>query len=560
LNRLVQRFGADRGGATTIIVGLMLTVLLFMVALAVDVGSIFLQSRRLQGMADLAALAAARDLPRAQAAAQAAVTANDWSAPMTVAVSTGVYSAQKSLDPTVRFTAGAASPNAARVVLTSRADLTFARILIGQDYLPISRSATAARADLTSFSIGSRLAGLQGGVANALLSGLTGGSVSLSVSDYNALAQADVSLFDYADALRTHLSMTGASYDKVLSSEVTTPEALGVLAQLMDDHGQDTGAAAIRKIAAAANATMPAELGKLVDLGPYGDQDHVAGGKGAGVQFNALDLTNAMLTVSQGGRQVKLDLGASIPGLTSATVWLGIGERAETSSWLKVDDTGEAMVETTQTRLYIDAKVLPVGSVLNLAGLASVHVPLLVELASAKAKLSSADCTTDLASRSATLSVQPSIGHASIADIDTAKINDFSHSLSEQPAALISLLKLVTISGQARTDIGGADWQAVRFSQAEITAATIKTVNTNDIVQSVMSSLLGKLQIDVQVGPLGLLLNKTALASAATTTVSQAAAPLDGVLDSMMDLLGVHLGQADVRVNGLRCKDAALVA
>lgn len=555
----LQRFAADRQGAAGIIVALMMTFLLFFVALGVDVGSIYLQSRRLQGMADLAAMAAASDLSRAQDAASAAVAANDWSAPMTVEVSTGVYSPQKSVASGKRYVVGGASPNAARVTLRSRADLSFARLLIGQDYLPISRTATAAQAELASFSIGSRLAALNGGVANSLLSALTGSSVSLSVADYNALAQANVSLFDYADALRTNLNLTGASYDQVLSSNVSSRQALNVLAQLLDDRGQDAGAIAIRKIAQAASSTTPADLGQLFDVGPYGDQDHIAGGKGAGVQLNALDLTGAMLTVAQGGRQLQLNLGAAVPGLASTTAWLGIGDRPKGSSWLTINDDGDTVVQTSQIRLYIDAQVTPSLSILSLAGVASVRAPLLIELASAKAKLSQAACTLDPSGRSVTLQVQPSVGHASIADIDTSKISDFSTALTEKPATIVNVL-VVKASGQARADIGGDSWQSVRFTQADIDAGTVKTVDSNDIVQSVAASLIGNLQLSVQVAGLGLTLGKTALSAALSSTLAQAASPLDSVVNSLTAMLGVHLGQADVRVNGLRCKDAALVS
>ena len=41
-------------------------------------------------------------------------------------------------------------------------------------------------------------------------------------------------------------------------------------------------------------------------------------------------------------------------------------------------------------------------------------------------------------------------------------------------------------------------------------------------------------------------------------TLSTAAAPLDATLDGLEALLGVRLGTADVRINGLRCNGAAI--
>jgi uncharacterized membrane protein len=42
--------------------------------------------------------------------------------------------------------------------------------------------------------------------------------------------------------------------------------------------------------------------------------------------------------------------------------------------------------------------------------------------------------------------------------------------------------------------------------------------------------------------------------------LTSVAAPLDSLVNGLSDLLGVRLGEADVRVNGVRCGGAALVA
>jgi uncharacterized membrane protein len=59
-----------------VIIALFLPVVLALAALAVDTGWIYLQTRRLQGVADLAAISAANDIARAQLAANATVAAN----------------------------------------------------------------------------------------------------------------------------------------------------------------------------------------------------------------------------------------------------------------------------------------------------------------------------------------------------------------------------------------------------------------------------------------------------------------------------------------------------
>jgi uncharacterized membrane protein len=47
--------------------------------------------------------------------------------------------------------------------------------------------------------------------------------------------------------------------------------------------------------------------------------------------------------------------------------------------------------------------------------------------------------------------------------------------------------------------------------------------------------------------------------TALNSTLSTVATPLDGVINSLTGLLGLGLGEADVRVNGVRCNAVALV-
>jgi uncharacterized membrane protein len=545
-------FFRDRRGAASLIMAVSGAMVLGFSAMAVDVGFIFLQSRQLQGMADLSAMAAGRDMDNAQAAAEATARANGWNSPLTVTVIKGAYVPDPKVAAGQRFVATNVSPNAVKVVLASQADLFFGKAMLGRDSSPISRSATAARAELAAFSLGSRLASLDGGVANSLLTALTGSKVSLTVMDYNALVGANVQLFAYIDALRTDLSLQGMSYDKVLASNVSTGRALSVLSKLLSDKGEDRAAAALKTIATAAGTVTPARLDRLFSLGPYGAQDQVMGGSGAGIAVSAMDITNATLQLANGGRQLQLDLGATVPGLADVDIWLAIGERPNNSPWLAVDRDGTAVLRTAQTRLYLEAKVLTGGL---LSTIAQIKAPVVVEAASAQAKLSAINCGAN----TATLSVMPSIGEAWIGETDTAKLNDFKTPLAVAPANLATTL-LLGIQASADAKLGGSTWQSVTFSRGDISAGTVKTVSTGDLAKTVVSSLVSNTSINVSVLGLGIGLNKSALTATVGSLLGAAATPLDGVLNSVMTLAGVRLGEADVRVSGLRCKEAALVA
>jgi uncharacterized membrane protein len=553
----LRRIAGDERGATTVIVALALTVLLGLASIALNLAAVYFQARKLQGAADLAALAAAEDIGRAQDAADAAVHANRFDPEVRAQVTLGVYTPSRDVPAAKRFTATTVGANAVRVRLVSRVPLIFSRLLTGEDGIEVARAAVAARADMASFTLGARLASVQGGVANRLLSALAGGDVELSALDYQALIDSRVDVFDYLDSLRTDLQLTGASYDQLLASDVTAPAALGALADAAGAQGDEAAARALRLLAAAASQSLPAHLDRLIDLGAYGAQDHVAGGKGARIGVSALDIAKAILLAANGGRQVSADLSADAPGLASATLSLGIGQPPAGSAWLTVDDAGERTIRTAQSRLYIDAAVAPDLSALSALGIVSVRTPLLVELASASAKLESADCTSPAGERSASLLVQPSVGHLAVADVDLSKLQDFDAPLAESPAALVQL-PLLSISGSARSDLGGDQWQELRFSEDDIQRQAVKTASTGDLASASLSSLLSGLDIQVRAGGLGLGLG--GLTSPLQSTVQAAASPLDGLLDQIEDFLGVHLGQADVTVNGLRCRQAALVA
>jgi len=556
LFRKAQSFARNKRGAISVITALSAMVLIAFTAGAVDFGNVFLRARQLQGMADLAAMAAASDLPHADAAANATAEANDWDAPLTADVKTGIYQPTASIPIDKRFAADTTSSmNAAQVTLKSSADLYFASLLLGRSSLSLSRTATASRAELASFSIGSRLLSLQGGIANSVLSALLGSSVNLSVMDYNALAGTQVDLFQYSNALKSRLNLQAASFNQTLSTKMTTSDALSGIADVLNSNGNTSAAHAMQTIADAAG-NQKIEIGNLMDLGPYGDQDYLNPNGGSGVTVSALDLATAALGIAQGGHQVQFNLATGVPGLTKVSATLAIGQRPANSPWIAITDKNDVVVSTAQARLWISIQVAPAGSAL--AGVASINVPVIVELASAQAKLAEIDCTGTPSDHSVTLSVQPSIGQAALASLNTSDLTDFEKPLDLRSFTLINT-PLISVSGFANVKLGGVTWQSVKFSGTDITSGTVKTVKTNDLVQGVFSSLLGKLSLTVKLLGLGIGLGQGPVTAAVNSTLSAVAAPLDGVVNSLTSLLGVGLGEADVRVNGVRCNAVALV-
>jgi uncharacterized membrane protein len=548
--RLVRRLLRDQRASITILAAAGLMVAIGVGAIAVDLGAVFYESRRLQGVADAAALSAAGNIASASSAAQQAIAIANWDRTITPTVTTGIWSANASVAPAARFVASGGSPNAARVSLEMDSPLYFGRIF-GLDAVHLGRTATATRIDLASFAIGSRLLSLDNGIANQLLSGLTGSSIALTANDYNALAGADIDLLGLASALKTELALTAGSYNQTLATTTTLPRVLNALAAALTGSGQGGAAAAVTKLAASVPATQVA-LSSLLNLGDLGQQDHASPGQSLNV--NALALIQTLLQTAGGARQVQLNLATLLPGLSSVTATLAIGDHMASSPWVAVTKTGEPVVSTAQTRLYVDVSIGG-SAALKLLGISAVRLPVYIELAAAQAKLSSLSCSAG--SRSATLSVQPSVGHIAIADVATTSLSNMATTPTENPATIVNILGL-KVTGTARTDFSNGAWQNMPFTNAEIAARATRTVSSSGVVSAIAGSLLGKLALTVSAGPLGV--STAVLTPLLQPVLSVAGGLLDPILSALLDLLGIHLGQADVRINGVRCGTAALVA
>lgn len=531
-----RRWLGDEKGGVAIMTAAFAGLICVLAALAVDLGSVSLKARQIQGAADLSALAAARDLARAETAARATASANltDLQA---LTVTRGGYVADARIKPEDRFSPGVSEPNAARVEVTAPAPLFFGRWILNRPNVTVRRTATAAipgGQPQAMFSIGSRLASLDGGLANALLSGLLGSNVSLTVMDYRALAGAQVNLLQFSDALAADLGVTAGDYDALLQHEVTAGRALKVLESIA---GSDTKSVLGKLTRTPVDARL-----KLKDL--IGVEADARQGlrEALNAEVSALDLIMASLETANGDRQVALDLGARA-GLADVDVMLAIGERPNKSPWLTITGKDDPIIRTAQARVYLKATTAQA-----LSGLAQVKLPVLIEAAASEARLKRINCE---GARTVTLAVRPGVARARIGTIDEAKLKNFKAPLAGSPATLVSVLGLVTIKAQADVEIADLSWQDVTFSASDISHQTVRTVRARGFVNGLIVSLLQRLDVDVDVIGLGLGLGDLAKALGALLTPLGPA--LDGLVQPLLDLLGLKLGEADVRVHGVQC-------
>lgn len=547
-------FSRNESGSAAILGALLMVVVLWCGAFAVDLGSLYFERRTAQGAVDLAAIAAARDIDAAETAARATLEANNIRNITAMTVTPGHYMADPALSPDARFTANAEPYNAVRVTLRQEAPLYLAGALAGIKTMTLGTEAVAAATEQAAFSIGSRLARLEGGIANALLDALLGSSLELSAMDYRALADADVKLFDFMDALATELDVTGASYNEVLEAGATLSDVAAAMASVAGKSGQHDAAQALASIGSSPGASgITVPLGSTLDLGPYGDLATGSPAPVLDIAVNAMGMLSAAAAAANGDHQVTLDLGASVPGLANVEVDVAIGEREQESSWLTVGERG-ATVRTAQTRLRIVASVGGTAGLLPI----SVRIPLYADIAYAEGKLHDISCGANPA-RDASVDVAawPGLAELWLGEVDSRSMDDFSRPPRVEKARLVDI-PLARVSGEAHAAITNIDETILRFDRRDIDEQRPQSTATRDPVTTLLDSLIRDLDVEVQVAGLSLGLPGV-LQGAVAGLVASAAPALDKLLGGVLDALGVSIGEADITVRGVRCDGAALV-
>jgi len=548
---------------------LFLPVGIALAAVSVDAASLYLEQRETQGLTDLAAITAAANIDKAELAAKTVFQDNGvnqisvaakgsmpgvdtgmGSAGTAILVERGRYLADPAISIDRRFLPGGLPFNAVKVTATKAGNQFFSRGMMAPP--TIEASAVASISPEAMFSIGSRLASVNGGLINAILGGLLGSQLSLSVMDYEQLIAADVDAFKFLDALASELHLRAASYQDVLDAEATVAQMASAMATV--DGVTTQQAAALRLLARNAGGSSGAKipLSHMFDLGRAASlaTGSRPGGLNAGV--GVMDIISGGAAIANGGSQVRLNLGAQVPGLLGLTLDVAIGEPPQFSPWLTLGEKGD-FVRTAQTRLLLIAEIGAPGAL----G-ASVKLPIYLELAFAEGSLASIECPNGHPdSLRVTIAARPGVAELRVASLDAARLKDFSRKPSFARARIVNAT-LVSIYGQAHVEIANLAATNLVFNKRDIDHLAVKSVSTRNLTQSLTQSLLSTLRLDVEIVGLGLGLPGN-LGQTLASLLGTVTPALDGVLYNVLTTLGVRVGEADVRVHGATCGRSVLV-
>jgi len=565
LSTLFRRYRAARGGNIAITTALTAPLVILSLGLGVDFGAMALQKRQAQNAADLAAIVAAARPSDAEEIVAEHFLANNLN--ILVRRSDGLLTPRGDLlaldsrtqplydgiavvergryvaDPTAavgqRFVADATPADAVRVVIEEPAKTYFSGLFASAPSLAVRGTASAQK--YAAFSLGSRLASVQDGLANAILGGLLGTKISLKAMDYRALADLDVNLLKTMDTLATDLKLTALTYDELLKTLGKTTGITPNVQAILNTLGKSLGKTALKL-----------RLERLAHLGSIGN-NLVGSNDNLSVTASVLELVNAAAVAANGGNQIAVDLGAGIPGLAEVKLKVAIGEPMVDTPAIRVGGVN-SMVRTAQTRLTLDTSI---NGLAILAGL-KIHVPLYIEVASAEARLADIRCTGH-GSADATVAVDvvPAVAEVALGDVNPNAFQNFSSTPRVTETRIVDSL-LLKIWAKAHVTAANLQPTRMSFSASEIAAHQLKTVSTRNTLTSLVTTLLKNL--DLRIDLLGLPLATNAnVQSALASALAPVTAPIDELLYNTLLLLGMRVGEADVRVSAVRCSNPVLV-
>ncbi|MGE6824719.1 pilus assembly protein TadG-related protein [Pseudomonas soli] len=358
---MVPRSVVRQRGAIGLMAALTMGLALVFMLLTVDSGRLYLEQRKLQRIADMAALEAAEhdgactgSGPQASTLARTAATRNGHSPLNPLIASCGYL--RTGNDNLRTFTADnqrneAIKVEVSNVVVTSFAGGIYALVQGGAIARTTTLRASAVAASpgppQAMLSIRSTLlqvSSMQSDILNALLKAI-GASTQLTVLGWQGIADTQLNLLDYLDALSTDLHLNLGDYQQLLNLQTTADKLLDVAVKVL----QQSGAAVevtgdLLKLAA--DLKGPITLGQLLNV----QTGTVQAGLDANVQL--LQLVQAMIQLAANRQAVNAEIPITVLGLINGRVYLKVIQPPQNSA---VGDprSDELRVHTAQIRALV---------------------------------------------------------------------------------------------------------------------------------------------------------------------------------------------------------------
>lgn len=399
---------------------------------------------------------------------------------------------------------------------------------------------------------------------NALVGNLLGSSVNLSVADWNALAQGNVSLAGFLDALQ---AQTGAgSPSAALSANASLAQIASAAATAAQADGNTATASALNGFAAQAGGLAgTVRLGDMIKLS-------LPSGALASSTLNVLELVSGSAQLYNTSNVFTTPTPVSISGAS-----LGLGgiinsvdlyaQAIEPPVYVCAPvgaqfHTGAIRIKLNLNLVSLSPDVSALTTIPGISGASATitQMQLYVEVARAEGTITAVDALAN----AVTVQATPGVADLYMGEIADSVFFNRSHVLNASADLGFATIGTLTVS-QPLIDPITVNIQAKSYARGQAPSASTlsftgpypqtRTASTSAaFVANLVSDWTKNLQL--QLAPsLGATLD-TAILPLLKTAVSDSLAPvlttvLTSLVDPLLETLGVRLGEVDVTVNGL---------
>ncbi|WP_324710474.1 pilus assembly protein TadG-related protein [Pseudomonas citronellolis] len=587
-------FGKRQRGAIGVLAAVTLLLVLICMALVVDTGRLYLEQRKLQRVADMAALESATQSGMCATQANADVQAlaitsarrNGFPDDGRLVASLGDVVFDGSGQRRV-FRAANSSWNDSVQVVASRTVPSSLVLNVASVFgagtptsVTLQAQAVARRQAMAALSAGSGLLRLDSSnspLLNALLGGLLGTRLNLDLVTYQGIAGANVNLLALGEQLQlAGVDLDLGSVDSLLDADVSVAQLLQAAIDAADA-SQVAGVNLALLRSALASIKVPSaniSLGQIISVIAPDSARNAA----LGADVNLLDLlmTTALVANKQHALAIP-GLTLNVPGLTSLTVKLTvISPPTIAVGYPGKDATGQwrTRASSVQVALNVVADV----DLLKL-GLVNAHIDLGASVAQGYAALDSIACGG--AQRTSQVNVKAQPGVAAVA------LNDLSVKLLGNGNAYLASVSVNTRKGDVALAAPGEQPLAFDIASPADLPSAVQRVQSplGASLAAGIASLSRNLSLSVELNtqgllckaplvgwllcPLGKLLDGVVgglvnslgdLTSLLTQALASVLVSLGSqLIDPLLQLLGIQTGTLDVRIIDLRTPGAQLL-
>lgn len=516
----------DNRGFVSVLTAIIAVALLGFAALSVDMGYYLLKRHQLRNVSDAAALAAVMDINNYADVAMGVINKNP-------AVTAGGFKLDRGWwdDGQGTFTSDQ-SGDAVRVSAEQPISLFFASAF-GSGVYRLS-AGSIAQPDIKGVvtSLGTTVAAIdtnKSTLLNGLLGGLLGTTITIDAVGWQGVADANIDLIKFLELAKAQFG--AADTKELLNAQVTLSNIIDLTMALENDATVTAALNGIKNSIQPPLSSQQVKFGDIINVAT----DYSALAK---ADMNLLTLLMVSAEVFNAQSAVVQKVSLSLPPLAGLDLKLKVIE----APVVVLAEKGTT-IHSAQVRLSLDANV---GALLG----GVLQVPIYLELGSGSATVAGLGSDNGgWADINAT---------ASLTKMFLGKIDGDFFSTTKtftkddlKSATILNVLGLVKAEAKSYTDAEGGSG-GLNFSPLITNPALPITQSVSglvgDTVDSLLSSLIGNIEIKVTALGIGLIdVNavKTEILTALTDTLATALNPL---LNTAGEALGVYPGKTDVTV------------